>query len=182
MTGRKSYYWDSCVFLTWLNRNSPHEIALRGDFISVIQQILEENEKGRCQIITSQVTFIEALPSGHSAVDDIFLKRLLSRDPNQAYDVDPRVTSKAREIRDFYFKLKQDDPSVRVPNTPDSIHLATAIILKVDEVHTFDTGKKDQFDWIALSGNIAGYNLAISKPVVDQPELSFPPDSEPGSN
>jgi hypothetical protein len=50
--------------------------------------------------------------------------------------------------------------------TPEAIHLATAIIFDVDEMHTMDgwheDGKRDGL--LALNGNVAGYSLFITEP------------------
>jgi hypothetical protein len=51
--------------------------------------------------------------------------------------------------------------------SPDAIHLATAILYRADEFHTFD----DQL--IGLSGNVGGHRLIVCKPETKSPELDL---------
>jgi hypothetical protein len=66
-----------------------------------------------------------------------------------------RITDRASTIREKH-KIK----------TPDAIHLATAILYDVDEMHTMDgwheDGKRDGL--LALTGNVAEYKLWITEP------------------
>jgi transposase-like protein len=57
--------------------------------------------------------------------------------------------------------------------TPDAIHLASAILHRADEFHTFDE------TLIALSGNVAGHKLTICKPIAKNPELDLNPPKKP---
>jgi hypothetical protein len=97
-------------------------------------------------------------------VNDIFNKLLeqklkfqgiLRRKNVQEIAPHMRITDRASTIREKH-KIK----------TPDAIHLATAILFDVDEMHTMDgwheDGKRDGL--LALSGNVADYKLRITEP------------------
>ncbi len=80
----------------------------------------------------------------------------------------------AGEIRDYYQKRKELDDLPTV-TTPDAVHLATAILHDVDEMHTFDQNDKPnkRRALIPLSGNVAGHKLIICKPELAQGNLGI---------
>jgi hypothetical protein len=86
----------------------------------------------------------------------------------QALDVTDRIIDLADQIRSFYAEKKE-----QVPTTPDTVHLATATIAKVDVFQTFDGTPKRGL--LKLDGNVAGHNLAVKTPFVPQATLDFPP-------
>jgi transposase-like protein len=54
------------------------------------------------------------------------------------------------------------------------IHLATGILYRVDEFHTFDEmGSSKSLGLIPLSGNVGGHRLKICKPEARNPQLDF---------
>ena len=73
-----------------------------------------------------------------------------------------RRADRAHEIRDYY-KSKG-----RVMETPDSIHLASAILYEAEVFYTFDgEGKKKRptrAKLLSLSGDVAGHDLTIRRP------------------
>lgn len=87
---------------------------------------------------------------------------------HQAYDVDWAVALKSRAIRSYYCENRPGD---KPPAIPDCIHLATAVLLKVTELHTFDDGGKGGFSLLALDGDVAGDAISIKKPVSSTPEM-----------
>jgi hypothetical protein len=92
-------------------------------------------------------------------------------------DVDPGVASLARTFRQ---RFPRPDPQLLVP---DAIHLATAKIHNVDEVHTFDDGRKPGYhedhtkvktvSLLKLDGDSRVDGLRIVKPnyPVNSPDL-----------
>ena len=76
---------------------------------------------------------------------------------------DARITDRSSAIREHY----RDATPKRSISTLDGIHLATAILYKADEFQTMDgleQGGKKLTKLLALSGNVAGYNLPIVQP------------------
>jgi hypothetical protein len=86
----------------------------------------------------------------------------------------------ARRIKDYYYEPAKPDLGLthRMLSTGDAIHLATAIIYKVDELHTRDGNRsKGNVPLLGLAessanGKIAGqYPLKIVSPEDQQPDL-----------
>jgi predicted nucleic acid-binding protein len=156
--GRKIYYWDASLFLAWL-MNEPREPAV----MEGIAEIAQDINDNKAILITSVITRTEVFEGRLS--DDVRQKftDLFKRRNVKQIAVDERVAELARQIREYYSVQK---PSVRI-ETPDSLHLATAILYKADELHTTDgSGKRRRpSDLISLSGNVAGqYPLTILLP------------------
>jgi len=149
------YYWDTCLFLAWLkdeNRNSGEMAGVR--------EVIDRHRKRDVRLMTSVLTSVEVLsgkiPAGMDTLFSGLLKRLTR------VSMDTKIAALAHDLRNHYAinggaKLK----------TPDAIHLATAILFRADEFHTFDDAL------IALSGNVAGHRLTICKPVARNPELDL---------
>ena len=97
---------------------------------------------------------------------DTLFKDLIKRLSRQSVDI--RVAAIAHDLRNYYALAG------RTLKSPDAIHLATAILYRADEFHTFD----DQL--IALSGNVGGNKLIVCKPETKSPQLDLrkPPPSE----
>ena len=79
-----------------------------------------------------------------------------------ACETTENIAKIAGKIRNFY-----NNP----PNTPDAIHLATAITFEVEELHTSDgSGKKSGL--ISYNGTVASrYNIKIVQPSATQYSL-----------
>jgi predicted nucleic acid-binding protein len=154
-TGKPKYYWDSCIFIAWL-QNEPRE----PEVVEGIEEVVAGVHNGRSILCTSVLTQTEVLESRLPTEAAELFKNIFRRRNVVQIDVDPRIAARAREIREYYASR-----SIKI-RTPDSIHLATAILYKVDEFHTFDgSGKRQRpSDILALNGNVAGYPLVIIVP------------------
>jgi predicted nucleic acid-binding protein len=148
------YYWDTCLFLAWLKDEDRQSGEMDG-----VREVIERQQRRDCRIMTSVLTGVEVLQSKIPAgVDRLFngLMRRLNR-----VGIETKIAQLAHDIRDHYAK---EGRSIK---TPDALHLATAIIHRADEFHTFDT------QLIGLSGNVAGHRLVICKPVARSPQLDL---------
>lgn len=148
---KKIVYWDSDCFLGLLNKEQ--------DKIKKCQSVIREAEEGNLLIITSALTFIEVIKmkgkkhvpkKTEKTIQDFFLNTFMS-----IHNVDRKVGIKAR---DLMWKNKGLQPK-------DSIHIATAIIQKVPELHTFDKYL------LSLDGKIESPQLKICEPYVFQMEM-----------
>jgi predicted nucleic acid-binding protein len=148
------YYWDSCLFLAWLKDEARTSGEMDG-----VREIIERSRKRDCRIMTSVLTSIEVLEGKIPAGMDTMFTGLLKRITRVG--IETKVAQLAHDIRNHCAK------EGRNIKTPDAIHLATAILNRADEFHTFD----DQL--IGLSGNIAGHKLVICKPVARSPQLDL---------
>jgi|SRR6185312_3925457 len=148
------YYWDACMFISWLK----DEQRVSGDMDGV-REIIERHKKRDCRIMTSVITTVEVLQSTIPAgVDQMFagLMKRVSR-----VGIDTKVAEMAHNIRNA---CKSSGVKLE---TPDALHLATAILHRADEFHTFDD------DLIRLNGNVGGNRLVICKPVAKRPQLDL---------
>ena len=81
---------------------------------------------------------------------------------------DIRVADLSHEIRNYY-QAKGTKLS-----SPDAIHLATAILYRANEFHTFDNGGIGKsLGLLPLSGNVGGHRLTICKPQARNPGLDL---------
>jgi predicted nucleic acid-binding protein len=155
------YYWDTCLFLAWLKDESRASGEMAG-----VREVIERAKRRDCRLMTSVLTSVEVLqgkiPAGFDTLFDGLLRRM------NRVGLDTKVAGIAHDIRNHFTiagstKLK----------TPDAIHLATAILYRADEFHTFDE------TLIALSGDVAGHRLTICKPIAKSPELDLNPLKKP---
>jgi predicted nucleic acid-binding protein len=149
------YYWDSCLFIAWL-KDEERPI---GDMDGV-REVVELVKARDARIITSLLTSVEVLsakmPVGIDSLFGQFLKRI------NRVGMEVKIADLAHNLRNYYAIS-----GGKIMKTPDAIHLATAILYRVDEFHTFDD------ELISLSGNVAGHNLKICKPSVRDPQLDL---------
>lgn len=154
-TGKRKIYWDSSVFLAWLqNEDWGPEIA------EGIEEIVRDVHSNKIVLFTSIMTRTEVLESKMPMEAQKKFKDIFNRKNVSTIDVTPRVGDKSHFIRNYYIQRGVDISS------PDSIHLATAIVYEADEFQTLDgAGKrKRKNDLIPLNGNVAGHKLAIRVP------------------
>jgi hypothetical protein len=102
------------------------------------------------------------------------MKRLLRPPKIQVKEASAPIMDLAHEIRDYYQRLRNDGNSnLPTVETPDAIHLSTAIIYECPVFYTFDendapSGSRPKRALIPLSGNVANrYPLIICKPKVE---------------
>ena len=160
-SGNNIIYWDASIFIAWLTNESGHT----PEELSGLTQVVDDFDKGHSIIVTSMITKTELLPSKIGAEASKHLALFWKRRQFQPMEITEAIVDLSNHIRDFY-AAKSEKP----PSTPDSIHLATAIIVKVDVFQTFDGGGKKR-GLLDLNSNVAGYNLKITKPFIAQREL-----------
>jgi predicted nucleic acid-binding protein len=168
-TGRKTYYWDSSSFIAWLNGGKGHS----KDVIDGLDAIAKEINENRAILCTSVITETEVLQGKLSPEQITKFQNLFKRRNVISIGVDSKIARLASEIRNYYSTKK-----VRI-STPDSIHLATAIIYGADEFHTLDGDGERQrpSDLLRLNGDVAGHSLHIRIPIAVQPCLFSGVDS-----
>ncbi len=160
MMNNPIFYWDACIFITYLKGEQIINGALEG-----IEEIEKKVNKKEASIVTSVITFSEILQSKITPEKFDKFIQLFGRNNYTPYNVDEDIAKLAGEIRDYY------NTTSNKLTTPDAIHIATAIHLNVDTLHTFD-GCGNNPGLIQFNGTIAGkYSLKIETPVVSQPSL-----------
>lgn len=157
---RRRIYWDSCVFI--------HAIQQTQEFQTVLEAILDEARAGSLVIVTSALTLAEVRGAG-SETDEATIDDMFRQDYIVVRVLDPPLASRARRLgRDHGIK------------PADAIHVATAIDLGAEVMHTMD-GKTKTRGPIAKSGEFAEAGLRIREPnwpVQTKLELDEPPDQE----
>jgi predicted nucleic acid-binding protein len=151
------YYWDTCLFLAWIKDEERKSGEMDG-----VREIIERQKKRDCQIMTSVITTVEVLQGSIPAGVDTLFTGLMKRVARVG--VDSKVAQLAHDIRGHY--QKSDGNKLKVP---DALHLATAILHRAEQFHTFDE------TLITLSGNVAGHKLLICKPEAKNPGLDLRP-------
>jgi hypothetical protein len=90
--------------------------------------------------------------------------------------VDIRVASIAHDLRNHYAQK-----GGKTLSTTDAIHLATAVLYRADEFHTFDEGGSNRsLGLIPLCGDVGGHKLRVCKPVAQNPQFDLrkpPPEA-----
>lgn len=137
-----AYYWDSCVFIAYLN----DERDAYGTRIDDIGQFLDEARSGKCKIYCSTLTLAEitrkTLKTARVASFSDFLADF--RSVIVPIDPDPTTMMMAGHLRGFSYTKTGGERKLM---TPDAIHFATALTLvdtykvPLDAFHTFDAGK-----------------------------------------
>lgn len=161
-SGKRVYYWDSCLFIAWMANETKNRQPGDMDGLAEVVAMVDDQE---CYILSSVNTRGEVLDS---TLTDEAREKFQSLFCNPFFtfvNVSLPVSELASKIRDYYRNHKPQSMSVKLP---DATHLATAILYKVDELHTFDAG-----DLIRFDGNVAGHPLKICKPSGSQKHL-FP--------
>lgn len=152
----KSVYWDSCVFIRWMD---PGDRLLTSDEALGLQEETELIDKGAIQLVTSSLTRIEIPPSKHLQISLEKYDQLMSQENVIEVPIDVSAAEIARRIRSDRLRCGKK------LKTPDAIHLATAIHYKVDELRTLDA------DLSTLSGKIGEWEIIVRNPTVFQPNL-----------
>jgi predicted nucleic acid-binding protein len=125
-------YWDSCVFLSYINDDQ--------DRVPTIGEILQQAASGKLQIITSTVTIVEAAQGAEEQA-----KGALSP------EIEQRISKlwlpgSAVMLVEFYAMIAEAARSLMRQATSggwslkpmDAIHLATAVHWHVSEFQTYD--------------------------------------------
>ena len=125
MARRKVVYWDSAVFLAFINGDkSPEEMSKCNDGWMAA-------EKGLIHIVTSVFTSTEVIYAKGSPKLDLAKRPLVSNFFRQIFISQEPLTREIAELaRDVVW-----DNAIR---PKDAIHVATAAYFKIGEFHTFD--------------------------------------------
>ncbi|NLI00544.1 MAG: PIN domain nuclease [Chthonomonadales bacterium] len=126
---RPRYHWDTCCFIALMNReDTTDEIVLLA-----LRQTFHDMLFGEVEVTTSAMLISELLiPDPDKAT----LERQLEACPYfDMVDTHQAVHRLAADIRKHC-----RDQGVAVPKTPDAIHIASAILARVDEMWTTDKG------------------------------------------
>lgn len=160
------YYWDTCLFLAWLQDENRKSGEMDG-----VREVIERSKRREVRLMTSTLTSVEVLTAKIPAGFDTLFVGLLKRVNRVSVDI--KVAAMAHDLRNYYASHPTEF-SNKILSTPDAIHLASAIIYRADEFHTFDAaGNAKLLGLLPLSGNLAGHGLKICKPETRRPQLDL---------
>ncbi|MFZ5912779.1 MAG: type II toxin-antitoxin system VapC family toxin [Pseudomonadota bacterium] len=166
------YYWDTCLFLAWLKDEQRKPGEMDG-----VREIVERHKRREVRLMTSVLTMTEVLSAKIPIGMETLFGGLMKRISKQG--IDTRIAALAHDLRNHYV-VNTDQFRGKTLSTPDALHLATAILYRADEFHTFDdSNNRNSIGLIKLSGNVGGNDLKICKPNAKNPQLDL---RKPGTN
>ncbi len=167
MSGKQPlYYWDTCLFLAWIKDEQRKVDEMAG-----VREVIARSKRREVLIMTSVLTVTEILQSKVPVGLGSLLFDLMRRVERKSIDV--KIAKLAHDLRDFYAG-RADQFGGKTLSTPDALHLATAILYRADEFHTFDDGSKGKsLGLLSLSGQVGGHKLIVCKPQPTSPELDL---------
>lgn len=176
MAGNKpTIYVDTCVFIAMLTGEQR-----KGNESNQAAGFALELERREAIAVTSALTHTEILECTLTEQQQAVLARLLRPPKVQVKDASQPIMMLAREIRNYYQQERQQGrTNLPTLETPDAIHLATAIYYECPRMFTFDendkpTGGRPKRALIPLSGIVAGrYPITITTPYCTAAGLNF---------
>lgn len=156
----RQLYWDACVILAHISGEAnrfPNTLAL-----------LDQADKGDIEIFTSELSVVEVAfatqekangvldPAVEAAIDGFWTLP----SPVKRIDIHPMVTREARTI--VRTAMATAGRGIRAA---DAIHIASAKLLGVDEIQTYEE-LASRKRWAQLSG------IAVEEPIAAQPMLT----------
>lgn len=166
---KRKVYWDSCVFIGLLSAETGK--------VEDTQNVWKEAELGQTEIWTSNFSLVEVYkakcegqqkpldPANDAVINSMFAQPWVEK-----VVVDAATAMKAREL------LRKHHPTCKKPT--DGLHLATAIMWEVDEIHTWDGADLLSLDGVALRRD--GKTLKICKPYALPPTPTALVDTRQG--
>jgi predicted nucleic acid-binding protein len=136
-----------------------------------VREIVERHKRREVRLMTSVLTMTEVLSAKIPAGMDTLFGGLMKRINKQG--IDTKIATLAHDLRNHYV-VNSAQFGGKTLSTPDALHLATAILYRVDEFHTFDDSNgRNSIGLLQLSGNVGGNDLKICKPNAKSPQLDL---------
>lgn len=178
MTGINYEYWDSCIFLAFLQEeeHKPGEL-------DYIKESAYKFDQGTLGILTSSITLVEVYEARLDATQKSTFKSMYSRSNFVFIDASREICNLASEIRSYYRQHTVNANGVDLyPSAPDALHVASALagqdaLNKPVNLITLDSRNKAKNNELALtylSGKVADkYTLTICRPPVKNIQLNL---------
>lgn len=122
--------WDTSVLIDWL-KGIGNQNRIRS-----IKSVIAEIEAKKYKLAVSTLVYVEVLECRmpEQAIKQ-FKEFMKNGDLVEVFAVDIRIAEKAQAIRNRTRNEKK-----KMIKTPDAVHIATAIVSKAKQLHTFDDG------------------------------------------
>lgn len=160
MSGIDFEYWDSCVFLAFLQAETH-----RPGELNYLQEYAQKFDAKLVGITTSTITVAEVYEARLTEKQRAFFRSMYSRSNFHFQDANYQICEVASEIRGFYKTnpVANENGVLLYPTTPDAIHVASAIAVqkglnKSINLITLDSenkAKKNELGLTKLSGLVA---------------------------
>lgn len=153
MADIRKIYWDSDCFLSWFKKEADKADKCKGTILNA--------EKGNIKLVTSAITLTEVIKLKHKEAiareHETKIVEFFQHNYIIFNNADRMICENAREL------IWNNGL-----NPKDSIHVATALFLKLTEFHTFDE------QLIKLDNTLGNPLLRISEPnITYQETLGF---------
>jgi predicted nucleic acid-binding protein len=147
--------WDSCVFLAWFQGEEDKPL---GD----IEELLKDIADARITLVVSAIVGAEVLDrAGQNPVRTQF-REFIRRTNVIGANADFRVAEIAADIREKAVSAQARGLILKGVKAPDALIVATALVYRVDVLHTFDPVL------LGLNGSTIVDGLRITEPMADQ--------------
>ena len=163
MPSTPRYYWDACTWIALIKQEAGRYEACK--------HTIDLAENGKAEIWTSAFTLAEVfkrkIDGGTTSLEvqsDEDFEDYIERDFVQIVQVDADVGTAAR-------RLLRAHPEIGKPQ--DAIHVATALLNDLDELHTYD--RQDLLNLSGVLDRLDGQKLVICAPPSPPP----PPQPTP---
>ncbi len=166
-----SAYWDACVFIAALEK-------LNKDRVDACLDLVRQAKSGELVIVTSAWAIIEV-----NKLDDLEKATGVLREDQSKMILDffenPYI--KVRQLDRATAELAHELTRTHGLTNADAVHVATAILAKVDVFYTYDDAKKKRKGLLRHDGKIGKPPLSIKRPPspTHGPLFDKKPDDEP---
>jgi predicted nucleic acid-binding protein len=153
------WYWDSCILLGLLRKER--------DKISTLSRLLHQAESGEMLIVFSAWSLLEVLHLGEKVLDEKTEKVIQDFTLRSCFQIRNLDRATAELSRKIIWQQGRLGINITAKDAP---HLATAIMISADVLHTYDP--------TLLSLNLKlkrqdGKDLRIEIPTLDQEPLDL---------
>jgi hypothetical protein len=166
---RPVIYWDTCILLAWIKDETRQDDQMQG-----LIQVAQGVTRNKIDLITSVISRVEIFESTLTEGQKQRYVDLFKRSNCIQLGVTGPVADRASRLRHESRQQSRSGNQVLL-SVPDAVHLASAILHKAAEFHTFDGVRDDKrsVKLIPLSGKPLVEGLTICVPHVKQPDM-FP--------
>ena len=154
-SGRRIYYWETSIWIVYLNEGKEHP-----DVFERLEEIITEVKARQVTLLTSVLTRIELLEMHHGPAKMRQYDAQLDRRNVHDVAITRQIAALASNFRNHFPSLKSGK------KLSDAIHLATAVDVVADELHT-----TDEDDLLKCNGDPILNGLVVSRPVSAMPKL-----------